>query len=399
MPRIDQREALKVVESLRTGVPPKGHVREFTVGRKGEVESLERALKEDGSGSLLLVANYGAGKSHLLRFVEETALAQGYAVSFVTVAAQGAVRFNRMDQVIGAIWRGVELPNAPAGPRGFLDAVTAWAERAKTVPSDNRYWAQLTADWQWDYSQVLAAPSLFVAIRAWATGEPSAQDLVEDFLRQPWVYKSQRRRMYERLIVGLRPYFRDPRPDWHFYKDGVFDLAVGGYTQAWAMLRDLSDLVQAMGMRGLVLLFDEYEDVVTNMNNIAHQQSAFWNLFQFFRGVDFKGRGFFAVTPQFRQKCKDLLIRRWIVDYDFEQFDRLPHFEMSPITREDMLALGHRIADVHGSAYRWPAGEQLANGSLRSAIDTAFRVALEDRTRRAIVEVVKALDAHLADRE
>src|SRR5438874_1116789 len=116
MRKLSPAEAGRVIESLRTGVPPKGHVRAFTVGRQPEIEQLRGALTCDSPGSLLLLANYGAGKSHLLRFVQEEALSLGYAVSRVTVAANSGVRFNRMDQVLGAVWRGLELPDSSSGP-------------------------------------------------------------------------------------------------------------------------------------------------------------------------------------------------------------------------------------------------------------------------------------------
>src|SRR3712207_1493887 len=104
-------EAQRVIESLRKGIPPDGYVRHFTVGRQSEIEDLSDRLRRGQPGALLLKANYGSGKTHLLHFIRETALAEGYAVSLVTLDAKSAVRFNRMDQVLGAICRGIESPH------------------------------------------------------------------------------------------------------------------------------------------------------------------------------------------------------------------------------------------------------------------------------------------------
>ena len=68
------QEAQRVLDSLRKGIPPDGFIGQFTVGREEEIASLTNRLQCNGSGSLLLKANYGCGKSQLLKFVRETAL-------------------------------------------------------------------------------------------------------------------------------------------------------------------------------------------------------------------------------------------------------------------------------------------------------------------------------------
>src|SRR4051794_20860991 len=107
---MNQGEAIKAVESLRKGIPPDGHVRHFTVGRESEIDHLAVRLRKQQTGALLLKANYGSGKSHLLRFLRETGLTEGYMVSTVTLDSKSAVRFNKMNQIVGAIWRGLEVP-------------------------------------------------------------------------------------------------------------------------------------------------------------------------------------------------------------------------------------------------------------------------------------------------
>ena len=94
-------EACRVIESLRKGIPPDGFVRHFTVGRDFEIRQLTRQFSDPKAGALLLKANYGSGKTHLLKFIREYALENSYAASTVTLDAKGAVRFNRMDQIFG----------------------------------------------------------------------------------------------------------------------------------------------------------------------------------------------------------------------------------------------------------------------------------------------------------
>ena len=70
----------------------------------------------------------------------------------------------------------------------------------------------------------------------------------------------------------MRKHFRDSRPEWKFYADEVFMFHTGGYAQSWAALRDLEHLACAVGLKGLVILFDEFEDVITNLRNVVHQK-------------------------------------------------------------------------------------------------------------------------------
>lgn len=328
---MDRSQAQRVIDDLRIGIPPDGYVCHFTVGRKSEIVSLNDRLTQAQKGALLLKANYGSGKTHLLRYLKELALSENYVVSSVTLDARSAVRFNRMDQILGAIWRGLETPsnNGYKGVRPFFGEICSRIEASKSRKR-TCFWCDLSNEWRWDYSEILEAPSLFIAIRAWLSYQPVLHDLVEAWFYDPQVYKNQRKELYKKLILQLRDRFREPRQEWQFYADGVFDFQGQAYAQSWAALRDIHKLAIEAGYRGLIILFDEFEDVIHNMRNIQHQESAFWNLFQFYGAKKFSGMTYFAVTPDFAKKCKSLLLNKGRWDYDYSLFDNLSTFEMSP---------------------------------------------------------------------
>ena len=391
---MNRAEAQRVIEALRKGIPPTGYVRQFTVGRKGEIKKLTDRLRKGKAGALLLLANYGAGKSHLLRFIREAALEEGYLVSSVSLDAKSAVRFNLMDQMLGAVLRGLEVPATPGetGLRPFLDLICSQAEAAKTLSSEGSFWQELTDNWDWEYSSALESPGLFVAIRAWATGHPGAQDLVEDWLYNPRNYYSLRKQLYTGLVQDLRDHFRDPRPDWQFYGDDVFVFNRLGHHQCWAALRDVDRLAREAGLKGLVILFDEFEDVLTNLTNIKHKQDAFWNLFQFFGGKKFTGLSFFAVTPDFAYKCKMLLLEKGIWDYDYSKFDKLDKFEMSSLGLNEMIELTEPILEAHKQAYSWEIAQGIQPFHFKNIIDKSMKSAVQDRTRRTVTNIVAVLD-------
>jgi hypothetical protein len=383
-------EAQRVVESLRKGIPPDGFVRHFTVGRESEIRQLIKKFTEPKGGVLLLKANYGSGKTHILKFIREQALESSYAVSTVTLDAKGAVRFNRMDQILGAVCRNIQVPEVSdaRGIRPFFDLVLKQINQR----NGNGFFAELTNQWKWDYSQTLDSPAMFVALRAWATGNPNVMDIVEDWLLHPWNYTGQRKKLYSELVENLRKYFRDPRPDWQFYADQVFIFNTSAYAQCWAALRDLNSLAHASALKGLIILFDEFEDVITNLANIAHQEAALWNLFQFYSGKQFPGLTFYAVTPEFSEKCKAKLLQKGKWDFDFSRFASLPTFQMSPLDKVHITQLAQRIVKVYGMAYGWDAERAMTGEKINEIVHDTSNVPIQDRTRHAIVTVVKALD-------
>lgn len=391
-------EASKVVESLRKGIPPDGHVRHFTVGRTSETSQLLGRLEQQKSGPLLLHANFGAGKSHLLRFIREAALEQGFAISWVELDAKSAVRFNRMDQILGAICRGIEIPGCTGerGVRSLFNLACKSIEEHRRLGAASSFWHEMTNGWEWDFSEAFDAPAMFIALRAWRCGGRPVQDLIEDWMFQPWNYRSQRKQLYLRLVEDLRRYFRDPRADWQFYADDIFRFDPQAYQQSWAMLRDIETMCLESGLKGFIILFDEFEKALVDLNNIKYQEAAFWNLFQFYSGKQFSGMTYFAVTPEFVHRCKTLLLQSGRWDYDYSRFDKLPSFEMSPLSREDMELLAGRIADAHGVAYGWqPLG--ICKPHLTQAVRQSLGLNVPDRTRQAIRAVVTALDRLLED--
>ncbi len=182
-----------------------------------------------------------------------------------------------------------------------------------------------------------------------------------------------------------------------FYSNGVFDFKNQDYTQSWAALRDLQRLLREAGSKGLVLLFDEFEDVLTNLGNISYQESAFWNLFKFYSGKEFPGPSFYAVTPEFVDKCISLLTKRDRSGYNQEQLKAVPTFQMTPLDVEELKELAMRILETHGIAYDWEPDLVMRAKELDQIVRKAASVQIQDRARHTIIAVVKALDRLLEE--
>ena len=399
---LSQTEAERVLEDLRRGIPPTGFLEYFTVGRKDQIEWLNDHLNGDEGGALLLKANYGSGKSHLLELIEENARTAGSATGLVVLDANSGVRFNRMDQIFGAILRNLKIEHSGDSSHGLADVLDFLAESAKAAKSNRkapgyRYWAKVTSNWKWDYSEAIESPPLYVAFRAWAASDSSSvRDLVIDWLSFPENYRSGRRCLHKALVQDLRKKFRDPRSDWQFLSplEGVFDFRASGYQNCWAALEDLNRMCLAAGVPGMVILFDEFEDVLTNLKNINWKESAFWNLFRFVSCDRFTGKTFYAVTPSFAKKCKDLLIEKDRWDFDYSQFDHLPTFEMSSLGKRNLIELAGRIVRAHEIAYDYEVDKGVKE-KMKDIVAEAAKSAVQDRARLAIRAAVSTLDDHI----
>ena len=212
-------------------------------------------------------------------------------------------------------------------------------------------------------------------------------------LCEPWNYYTRIKWLHSRFVSGLREYFRDPRADWQFYRQGMgtFNFKAANYRQSWDALSDVDLLARLAGFHGLVVLVDEFEDVLYNLRRLDYQQEAFWNLFRLFDG-EVAGHSFYAVTPGFVQKCKERLQTNGIWDYDFARFERLPTFEMAPLECNDLEELALRILHTHGVAYGWEPDLIMKMSQLRSIVKEAASMQTQDRARHTITTVVRAID-------
>ena len=379
---MDRPEAFRIINSLRLGIPPDGAIHQFTVGRKEEVEDLRRRVQSGDTGVLYLRANYGSGKTHLLRLLREYALGHGYAVSLVSLDASASVRFNRMDQIVGAIMRGLMVPGSrDIGVRPLFDLICREIQNSRARGDTEGYWYRLSNRWKWTESDACESMLMFVALRAWVTQVPAAQQLVEDVLFQPWSYYGQRGRVYKELIGDLWRHFKDAHYERYYYPD-AFKLNVGNYDPAWKFLRDLRVLAAEAGLKGVIVLFDEFENMLTGLKRWDYKDDAFWNVLKFGRQKEFPGLSAFAITPGFFESIAG-----------FEEIKKFPTFEMQPLETGQLQELALRIRDTHAVALEWDARTGMGDAALRAIVQRAAAVPVQDRTRQTIKQVVSALDS------
>lgn len=390
--------AIPIIESLRQGIPPANHLRHFTVGRWNEVPSLTAPFTTDRKSVTLVQANYGAGKSHLLRLLRETALEQGYAVSLLSLDSKSGVRFDRLDQIFGTVCRNLEVPGVPE------KGVHTLFERFLSPPTGSTPNLKIVNRKCWDENHGFDEDLVYTALRAyaifkqeyWGNGTQRRAEVCD------WLYAADKtkytpRFVYKQFIEMLNARMTDKRPLSFYTRSDTFNFK-NSYI-CWQALSDLHILADAAGLQGLVLLFDEFEDIITNVTRIDWQEAAFNNLFTFYGRRRFNGLSFYAVTPDFARKCMDRLREKRGCEFNPPDFEVLPRIELQALSIPEFHELANRIAETHGYAFNW----RPESTGVRVALDLICTQAASsipmDRTRRFIRDVVRVLDQHLDDHE
>ena len=394
-----------IVEQLRYGIPPSGATLQFTVGREDQIRQLGESLEDLQNRSLLIHANYGAGKSHLLHVLQELALKRGFAVAFIVADANGGVRFDRMDTVLGDVCREIQVPGMSGKGIGILfDAYQRVNEAGLDEPARaDRERISNGNRWDNDHYFSLWSPGIYVALRAWlhSSNDQGFREYIQYWLEHPYNYRGRRQDLYVTLVRQLRGCFRDPRPRWRFMNDNVLSFHTNDYSSSWAALRDFDLLARCSGCRGLVLLVDEFEDVIYNLPRLNNKQEAFRNLFRVFAGREFLGQSYFAVTPDFTLKCRRELLKRGVYGNLIDTrgnplvFNDLPCFQLDPISVDDVVSLSKKIRDVHSRAYGWRAEEEIDDKELDGYCVELMRTDSPNKIREVVTSVVALFDERL----
>lgn len=227
----------RAIEALRSGVPNGDAVRVLGCDQVHVIEAFESQLEavdtDDAARAGLLVAGgFGTGKSHLLKFLEELALAQNFVTSHVVISKETPL-YDR-----GKVFRSaVENARVP-GRTGM-----AIQEIALSLRQDSPRYADL---YRWANSPASGMAALLPATLLLHERLNNDPELVEE-IRNFWAGD---RIAITRIRDGLR----------QIKESSAFSLKA-------VRVRDLAEmrfpftarLVHAGGYRGWVILIDEVE--------------------------------------------------------------------------------------------------------------------------------------------
>jgi len=123
-PRVFSDERLKsrrMIEAFRLGIVPYDCVEEFTFGRDKEMKEIMDWLNSADESSLLIVGEYGTGKTHLLHYTLGEALQNGFAIAWVEMDPNEAP-FHKPKRVYNHLIKNFKYRDVQSGQmKGFRD--------------------------------------------------------------------------------------------------------------------------------------------------------------------------------------------------------------------------------------------------------------------------------------
>ncbi|MHB1682321.1 MAG: BREX system ATP-binding domain-containing protein [Bacilli bacterium] len=361
-----------IVEGLRSGVPYRDLAKTVAFGRERYIDSVKRMMEgvEQGRApklpSLVLRANYGEGKTHLLHSLWGAGEDRNWVVSFVSLSKETPL--DRLDYLYPKLMGNTYIPGSAQPGVAFIVARALENQlllpEARTMGMSSRIMAVLDALVVHDegYDELLA-------------------DVAGDFLSM-----SDLKRIY-RQNLG-----RAPQLTRSIMKDEAFEY-----------MRLIDWLIQKAGFAGWLILVDEVE--LVGKSGKGARSQAYANMGRLIEGKLPHTLSVWALAANF---LSDVLIRRndreecprWLSARQKEE-ERAPWSEaaldalleaklLDPLTVTQIKALVQQIHELHQEAYAWSApfdGEDLYEQVRRFAPTQDTRLRTYVRLSLAILDV------------
>ena len=137
--RLTNDEALKMINTLRSGTSPIHHADAWVIGRDQELENYRKSLNllAKGTGNVKLVTgDYGMGKSLLINAYKQIALNEDYVIASFQV--NNGFRLNKLEDLYYAIMHNLFLKHKPEHKVSFEDIFDIWVENLQNAPHSDR---------------------------------------------------------------------------------------------------------------------------------------------------------------------------------------------------------------------------------------------------------------------
>lgn len=345
------------IEQLRNGLVDSVTVNRLTMEeatiKKKFTQGL-RALDESLAEHLCICGSYGQGKSHMLANLNQIALSQGYATSFVQLDLR-EIPFHQFSVVYHALMKKLTLPDG----QQFAVAWKKWGSKHASTPLDtmpHRFQMILTAMLYKNRQSKESTSLLEKALMGY--------DIPIMHLKK--IMKHQGIQSYQQhsfMCKGNSPYFQ--------------------------IVQALGHLLQSMGYKGLVLLFDEAESIT--QGRLGQRAKSYEILDQFFK---YKASVYpvFAFTADFFDKVHNEQYdenKSFLKDYASCWKDlnvvRLQHF-----SADDWDSLQDRLIQLYAEAYRIDISNQMTG--IKQKLQNLLETFKDQETRFKLKALVNQLD-------
>jgi hypothetical protein len=329
-------QAQKIINALQIGIPPSCGIDVFGCALQKTLISTHLEDVYNGfSHSLFVVGDYGTGKSHLLQFIFNQALENDFVVSKISLKPE--CNFYREIIVYSEIIRNLSVPD-----NSEIDAIDWLARKVGKIQLPN------------------IPQNLAIALEKAADCSGQNRRLLLDYISGIDVPVSEFRKLVKLPRIKIK------------LEDDDFMPLIKGITKI--CLHDYS---------GLVILFDEVENVVQSSITYSQTEKAISNIARLVDSIqDLHNVYFvFAVTPD----VFDILKKRGVIS------NKATATPLSRLSKEDMLDLAQQIRKIHCIAFNSEAQAKKFDSTIEKIAKDA--ITKHSNIREFVKTLISILDA------
>jgi hypothetical protein len=380
------------IERLREGLFDPFAVKLLTVDEQRLFRTFSKGLEfiiKKKSDYLCIRGSYGQGKSHSLSFLKNLALSQGYAVSMLSLDLR-ELPFHQFALIYQEVMTRLQLPDEKSLSQKWKE----WAR--KQVNHDGEVLNSLPVTMPFRFKKVLLA---LLNKNLKLSDKQKSLKKFKDFKPREYNYWLERALMGRPIsLLQLKNAFKYRQVPLHKGET----LKCRGNEPYFLMLQSLSLLLQKMGYKGLVLLFDECESIA--QLRLEQRKKSYELLESFFRESSFSGiYSVFAFTDDFFDKLHAEPYDKVRIKGDQEfpifaknfsiEWQDLKEYRLQDFSKKDWQNLQKRLIQIYAEAYR--------TGPISLEIQDKVKSVLERleglETRHKIKAMVYQLDIETQD--
>ena len=356
MDELTAKEAQRIINALRRGIPSAKGTAYYSVGRDDLLDQVAANLKAVGGGKSLvrfLNADIGQGKTHMLYLLREFAFANDFAVSIVTLSQDSCPLYDFMLVYHQFMW-GLRTDDQRRRP-ALSNIIDRWVDDIRVL----------------DRTRIrqIVKRELPPSLRAIMAAYVDATNLFRP--------NETNRQLILKYLGGEKMAIRDIR------RLGIsFRLDSDNALQ---ILSELATTIRYIGFKGICILFDEAE-AIHSFARSSQRDQAYANLQQIIHQSRRFPRCYFlyATTPSF---------------FDSHGSGRLAQqlgldtmLELEPLSTEERQAIGTKIVKIYVRAMGWEAPPDVMK-VVRKIADLTAGERVGDYIRKtvAILDEAKAM--------
>jgi hypothetical protein len=343
---VSVKQAHKIVDALRRGIPSPDGTRFYSVGREKllkQVESDLDTVAEHNSVVRFLNADIGQGKTHTLYLLRELAYEQDFAVSVVTLSQNACPLYDFMAVYHEIMW-GLRTSDQRSRP-ALSNIFDRWIRDIRLLDEQQVF----------EIVENKLPPTLREIMAAYVD--------TTNLLRPNEV----KRQLILKYLSGEKVGKREVK------KMGInFWLES---TNAMRILSEMAAAIRFIGFNGICILLDEAESIHSFAKS-SHQDQAYANLKQIITQSQFFPHCYFlyATTPSFMGSFDTSWIRKLTSN---------ALLELESLTVQERQEAGNKIIEIYTEAYNWRAPPKIVK-AIHIAAGSVEGVSIGNYIRKVI---------------